>query len=67
VVKFELNEKGASTEIVLDHTGCPEGAFRHLNSGWYLRDWEPLKKYLACKQRSPTRGISFRELTAETA
>jgi activator of HSP90 ATPase len=47
VVKFELNAKGASTEIVLDHTGFPEGNFRHLDSGWYLRYWEPLKKYLA--------------------
>jgi activator of HSP90 ATPase len=47
VVKFELKEQGAGTEIVLDHTGFPEGNFRHLDSGWYLKYWEPLKKYLA--------------------
>ena len=47
MVKFELKEQDTRTEIVLDHTGFPEGNFRHLDSGWYLRYWEPLKKYLA--------------------
>lgn len=47
VVKFELKEQGFQTKVVLDHTGFPEGSFRHLDSGWYLRYWEPLKKFLA--------------------
>jgi activator of HSP90 ATPase len=47
VVKFEFREKGSGTKIVLDHTGFPEGDFRHLNSGWTIRYWEPLKKFLA--------------------
>jgi activator of HSP90 ATPase len=47
LVKFELKEQGAATMVVLDHTGFPEGNFRHLDSGWYLRYWEPIKKYLA--------------------
>jgi activator of HSP90 ATPase len=47
LVKFELKEKHSQTEVILDHTGFPEGSFRHLDSGWYLRYWEPLRKYLA--------------------
>ena len=47
LVRFELKAQGSQTTIVLDHTGFPEGSFRHLDSGWYSRYWEPLKKYLA--------------------
>jgi activator of HSP90 ATPase len=47
LVRFELNELGQQTRIVLDHTGFPEQNFRHLNSGWYAHYWEPLKKYFA--------------------
>jgi activator of HSP90 ATPase len=47
VVKFELKGLAGKTTVVLDHTGFPEGDFRHLDSGWYERYWEPLKKYLA--------------------
>jgi activator of HSP90 ATPase len=47
VVKFELKGQGAETKIILDHTGFPEGLFSSLDSGWYERYWEPLKKYLA--------------------
>lgn len=47
LVKFELKPQVSHTEIILDHTGFPESNFRHLNAGWYLRYWEPLKKFLA--------------------
>ena len=47
LVKFELQARDAGTRLILDHTGFPEGSFRHLNTGWYLRYWEPLKKFLA--------------------
>ena len=47
IVKFELKEQGSGTEVVLDHTGFPEGKFGGLDSGWYERYWEPLKKFLA--------------------
>lgn len=47
IVKFELKPGGAGTTLVLDHTGFPEGDFDHLDPGWYLRYWDPLKKYLA--------------------
>lgn len=47
LVKFELKEWNSQTKVILDHTGFPEGNFRHLDSGWYLRYWEPLRRFLA--------------------
>jgi len=47
IVHFELKGAGAGTTLVLDHTGFPEGEFDHLDPGWYIRYWDPLKKYLA--------------------
>ena len=47
LVKFELKEQGSHSRVVLDHTGFPEGNFRHLDLGWYQRYWEPLRKFLA--------------------
>jgi len=47
MVRFELKGQGSATKVVLDHTGFPEGSFRHLDSGWYERYWEPLKKFLS--------------------
>jgi activator of HSP90 ATPase len=47
LVKFELEEEGGQSRVVLDHTGFPEGSFRHLNFGWYSHYWEPLRKFLA--------------------
>jgi activator of HSP90 ATPase len=47
IVRFELKAAGAGTALALDHTGFPEGEFDHLDTGWHLRYWEPLKKYLA--------------------
>jgi uncharacterized protein YndB with AHSA1/START domain len=47
LVKFDLKDWASQTKVILDHTGFPEGNFRHLDSGWYLRYWEPLRKFLA--------------------
>jgi uncharacterized protein YndB with AHSA1/START domain len=47
LVRFQLKELGPKTRIVLDHTGFPEGNFRHFEYGWYEHYWEPLKKFLA--------------------
>jgi activator of HSP90 ATPase len=47
VVRFDLKVQGPETLVVLDHTGFPEGEFDHLNTGWPLRYWDPLKKYIA--------------------
>jgi activator of HSP90 ATPase len=52
VVHFELkassapNTSSVGTTLVLDHTGFPEGDFDHLDPGWHMRYWDPLKKYL---------------------
>ncbi len=46
VVRFELKAGGPGTILVLDHTGFPQGAFDHLDPGWCMRYWDPLKKYL---------------------
>ena len=47
IVKFELQEQGAQTRLVFDHTGFPEDAREHLESGWHKMYWEPLKQYLS--------------------
>jgi activator of HSP90 ATPase len=47
VVHFELKVHEAGTMLILDHTGFPEGDFDHLDAGWYLRYWNPLKKYIS--------------------
>ncbi|MFZ0637066.1 MAG: SRPBCC family protein [Candidatus Acidiferrales bacterium] len=47
IVRFELKPKGSETTVVLDHTGFPEGEFDHLDPGWKLRYWDPLKQFLA--------------------
>ena len=47
IVRFELKGQGSETTLVLDHCGFPEGEFDHLNPGWKLRYWDPLKKFLA--------------------
>lgn len=47
LVHFELTAQSGTTKLVLDHTGFHPGDFVHLNPGWPLRYWDPLKKYLA--------------------
>jgi activator of HSP90 ATPase len=46
IVKFELKPQGSNALVILDHTGFPEGEFDHLDPGWKLRYWDPLKKFL---------------------
>ena len=46
IVSFQLNEQGAETKLVFDHTGFPQGAAAHLAPGWWSHYWEPLQKYL---------------------
>jgi len=50
IVHFELKAANAGTTLALDHTGFPEGDFDHLDPGWHMRYWDPLKKYLATPQ-----------------
>lgn len=46
VVKYELVADGKKTQVVLDHTGHPDGTGEHLASGWHDRYWKPLEAYL---------------------
>ena len=47
IVRFELKGQGCETQLVLDHSGFPEGQREHLEAGWQMRYWEALRKYLA--------------------
>lgn len=47
IARFELKEQGSQSELILDHTGFPNGKGDHLASGWKTNYWEPLQKYLA--------------------
>ena len=50
IVRFELQPEQGKTKVVLDHTGFSPGDFMHLEPGWKVRYWEPLKKFLAEKK-----------------
>ncbi len=45
IVKFELKRQGSDTLLVFDHAGFPDNQRQHLEDGWNVRYWEPLKKY----------------------
>ncbi|HYM60798.1 MAG TPA: SRPBCC domain-containing protein [Thermoanaerobaculia bacterium] len=47
IAVFRLNDGGAVTNLVFDHTGFPNGAAEHLAAGWKSHYWEGLQKYLA--------------------
>lgn len=46
IVRFQLDERGAETKLIFDHTGFPPGASASLAPGWWSHYWEPLQKYL---------------------
>ena len=46
IARFEFRPQGEQTLLVFDHTGFPEDAGAHLESGWKAMYWEPLAKYL---------------------
>lgn len=50
IVRFELQPQQKKTKLVLDHTGFSPGDFAHLEPGWKIRYWDPLKKFLAEKK-----------------
>jgi len=35
IARFELNQGGAGTTLILDHTGFPQGDYDGLSSGWH--------------------------------
>jgi activator of HSP90 ATPase len=47
IVRFELKPHDSETTIVLDHTGFPEGDFKHLEWGWNAYYWQPMKKHFS--------------------
>jgi len=47
VVRFELQQDGAGTKLVFDHTGYPDEAHDQLEGGWHQMYWEPLTKYFS--------------------
>ena len=46
IVRFELEELGGETTLTMTHTGYPEDAAEHLETGWHKMYWEPLKAHL---------------------
>jgi activator of HSP90 ATPase len=48
IVRFELAAQGPGTRIVFDQAGFleDEAEWDHLDKGWPIRYWEPLRKYL---------------------
>jgi activator of HSP90 ATPase len=53
LVRFELIARGPGTHLVFDQTGIAEEDFGHLNEGWPIRYWEPLRKYLTTGSPQP--------------
>jgi activator of HSP90 ATPase len=47
IVRFEIQEQGRETRLILDHTGFPEASAKSLRTGWHEHYWEPLKKFFA--------------------
>jgi len=46
IVRLELTEDDGRTTVVLDHAGVPEDAATHVDGGWGVKYWEPLREYL---------------------
>jgi activator of HSP90 ATPase len=46
LARFQLNDQGSGTRLILDHTSFPQGLGQHLAEGWKSNYWEPLQKYL---------------------
>ena len=47
IAQFALVANGAGSKLVFDHGGFPQGAGKHLASGWHSHYWEPLAKFLS--------------------
>lgn len=47
IVKFVIEETNDNkAKLIFEHTGFPEDQMPHLDKGWHVKYWEPLKKYL---------------------
>jgi activator of HSP90 ATPase len=47
IVRFDLEDQGANTRLVFEHSAFPAGESASLARGWKENYWEPLEKYLA--------------------
>jgi activator of HSP90 ATPase len=46
VVRIDLIEQGSETKLILEHTAVPDDKRAHIETGWHLKYWEPLRKYV---------------------
>jgi len=46
IAHFALEDRGASTRLVFDHTGFPKEETAHLVAGWHGNYWRPMTKAL---------------------
>jgi len=46
IVKFEIKSDGEGTRLVLDQAGFPDAEREHLDGGWPVKYWTPLRDYL---------------------
>ena len=46
IVHIELLENGAGTRLVLDQDGVPDDAVEHVEPGWQLKYWDPIRAYV---------------------
>ena len=49
IVKFELKADGDGTRLWFEHVGFPPEHRAHLDPGWHVKYWEPLRQYLAAQ------------------
>lgn len=45
IARFDLQPKGAGTQLSFDHIGFPDGLKQHLADGWQQHYWAALTKY----------------------
>lgn len=47
IVRFDIGGTDGSAEIVLQHSGYPDGGEEHLEGGWHRMYWQPLKAHFS--------------------
>lgn len=49
IVSIALSADGDGAKLTLDQSGVPEDMVEHVDKGWDVKYWEPLRKFLAEK------------------
>ena len=47
IVRFKLEDVAGKTKVILDHSGFPDDAAEHLETGWAKMYWDPLQNVFA--------------------